>query len=145
MENAAKALLIAGGVLIAILLLTLFSYLITSMGESTANVYDTFDESEIAEFNQQFLNYEHREDLTAQDVATLINLAQDSNKKSKFPTTVQIFLSARNGLGDDIATEQNSINWLKENQSSTAKYICEEVNVNQSTLLVDWVIITRNE
>ena len=40
MENASKALLIAGGVLIAILLLTLFSYLFRQMASSTSNIYE---------------------------------------------------------------------------------------------------------
>jgi hypothetical protein len=60
MENASKALLIAAAVLIAILLLTLFSYLMTRMSENTARIHAIMEQSEIAEFNQQFFNYEGR-------------------------------------------------------------------------------------
>ena len=97
MENASKALLIAGGVLIAILILTLFAYLFGQMAENTSNIYNTIEQSEIAEFNQKFINYEGRgigelsdKPLTVQDVATLINLAQDNNKNPKFPTTIEL-------------------------------------------------------
>ncbi len=101
MENASRALIMAGGVLIAILLLTLFSYLFGQMASGTSSVYQTIEKHEIDEFNQQFLNYEGRgktplhrktetgEDeiyynyLKPQDVATLLNLAQNAKKKFK--------------------------------------------------------------
>lgn len=95
MENAAKALLIAGGVLIAVLLLSLFAYLNQKMASSTANIYDMLNEHEIAEFNQQFLNYENRI-LTVQDVATLINLAKENDKTQKFPTKINVVIGTRN-------------------------------------------------
>ncbi len=60
MENASKALLISAAVLIAILLLSLFAYLMTKMSENTARIYTIIEESKITEFNQQFLNYEGR-------------------------------------------------------------------------------------
>ena len=53
MENASKALLISAGVLIAILLLTLFSYLMRQMGDSTSGIYSTLSQHEITEFNQK--------------------------------------------------------------------------------------------
>lgn len=54
MENASKALLISAGVLIAILLLTLFSYLMRQMGGSTYGIYSKLSQREITEFNQKF-------------------------------------------------------------------------------------------
>lgn len=89
MENAAKAILIAGGVLIAILLLTLFSYLFRQMGEDTADIYTTLEQSEIAEFNQKFLNYDWKvtgegKALSVQDVATLISLTLEGNNKYNY-------------------------------------------------------------
>lgn len=145
MENASKALLIAGGVLIAILLLTLFTYLFRQMSENTSSIYETLEKSEIAEFNQQFLNYEGRGNipgstpLTVQDVATLINLAQDSSKNSKFLTTVQILYR-----GNNLASNQNYVTWLKDNLTSSLTYNCTEVHVDTSTLLVDYVVIENH-
>ena len=90
MENASKALIISAGVLIAILLLTLFSYLFMKMSSSTSEVYDMISKHEKDEFNQQFFNYEGRgirtnaDPLTPQEVATLINLAQDNSEILEF-------------------------------------------------------------
>lgn len=146
MENASKALLIAGGVLIAILILTLFTYLFGRMAENTASIYDILEQSEIVEFNQKFSNYEGRgigdlsdEPLTVQDVATLINLAQDNNKNPKFPTTIEI----RNG-NVNLAESKNYIEWLNENKTSDKKFNCKKVHINTETLLVDYVEIEQH-
>lgn len=157
MENASKALIMAGGVLIAILLLTLFSYLFTKISSSTASIYDNLEKHEIDEFNQQFLNYEGRgtkvvgktkdsngndvddyNPLVAQDIATLINLAKNAEKNSKISAKVKIKL----GRDSDISSHYSSgEEWLKNNIRSNQKYKCTKVNINTDTQLVNEVII----
>ena len=140
MENAAKALLISGGVLIAVLLLTLFSYLFGKMSEGTSKAYDDMEKHEISEFNQQFLNYEGRNDLTVQDVATLINLAIDSEKNSKFRAKVEIKYG-----GNNIASNsQEAKNWLSNTAKSSKKYKCKSIKISKTTLLVYEVNIVDN-
>ena len=152
MENAAKALLISGGVLIAILLLTLFSYLIRQMGASTAEIYSKLSEHEISEFNQKFLNYERRgidftldeegnkvyNPLTIQDLVTLINLANNTNESDKFPTTIAIFMDSPSGTN---LVSKNYIDLLNQKKDSTQTYNCEVVHINEETMLVDYVVI----
>lgn len=136
MENASKALLMAGGVFIAILLLTLFSYLFTQMGQSTGKIYDNMEKHKIAEFNQQFLNYEGR-NLTAQEVATLINMAINSNSNKKFLTTIEVLVDSTNFATSAYKNEE----WLNDELTSNKTYKCTKVNINSETLLVDKVII----
>ena len=133
MENASKALVMAGGVLIAIMLLTLFTYLFSRMSSNTSGIYQLIEKHEKDEFNQQFLNYEGRE-ITPQDVATLINLAQNSEKNSKFYAKVEVTLN-----GNPISMPSNK--WLEENGNTQNKYKCKTVNINTDTLLVDKVYI----
>ena len=133
MENASKALVMAGGVLIAIMLLTLFTYLFSRMSSSTSDIYQLIEKHEKDEFNQQFLNYEGKE-ITPQDVATLINLAQNSEKNSKFYAKVEVTLN-----GNPISMHSNK--WLEENGNTQKKYKCKTVNINTDTLLVDKVYI----
>ncbi len=142
MENASKALIIAGGVLIAIFLLTLFTYLFSHMAESTSGIYSMLDQAEISEFNQKFLNYEGRgitagtTPLTIQDVATLINLAQEAKNDSRFAATVEIRYGNTN-----LTESQNYITWLEANKTSNTTYNCKQIHVNTTTLLVDYVVI----
>ena len=133
MENAAKALLISGGVLIAVLLLTLFSYLFSQMAGSSSNIYAALEKHEKDEFNQQFINYEGKKELKVQDVATLINLSKNSKENSKFKTDVKIM------VGSTDVSSQESNDWLKDNVSSNKKYKCTLVHINSDTELVDKV------
>lgn len=133
MENASKALLISGGVLIAILILTLFSYLFSQMAGSSSNIYAALEKHEKDEFNQQFINYEGKKELKVQDVATLINLSKNSKENSKFKTEVKIM------VGSTDVSSQESNDWLKDNVSSNKKYKCTLVHINSDTELVDKV------
>ena len=101
MENASKALLIAGAMLLLILVLTFSVYLVRRIGGQTSELYSDMEQSKIDEFNQKFFNYDGRgtkkdtegkwiNPLTIQDVVSIINLAKDNNQNSKFPTTVKV-------------------------------------------------------
>ena len=158
MENASKALLISAGVLIAILLLTLFSYLMRQMGDSASGIYSTLSQHEITEFNQKFLNYEKRgikaigkdkegkniyNPLTVQDLATLINLAKDANNNSKFPTKIGIYENGIKPHGDWVENK-NYIQLLNNNKDNPQKYDCKQVHINSKSMLVDYIIIKKH-
>ena len=98
MENASKALLIAASVLIGILLLTLFAYVYTKLRTDTSEIYSALNRPEISKFNQKFLNYEGRQDMTIQDVVTIVNLAKDNNEVQRRQTIIQVVVN-RCGLG----------------------------------------------
>lgn len=141
MENASKALIIAGGVLIAILLLTLFTYLFSKMATGTSKIYDKMEQSEIAEFNQKFLNYKGRDDLKIQDVVTIINLAKDGTEGPNAKASVKVYLGS-NEITDNVIKDMLSD---KENVKHT--YTCSKINgviVDKNTLLVKEVRITQN-
>lgn len=81
MENASKALLMAAGVLIGILILTLAAYLFLSLSNSTATMEKQMATSEIDNFNNQFYIYKDKKDCTIYDIYSAANLAAESNKK----------------------------------------------------------------
>ena len=80
MENASKALIMAAGVLIGVLILSLAVYLFVSFGTSSAQVHKQNEENQLNEFNTQFTSYEGREDITIYDVITVKNLADENNR-----------------------------------------------------------------
>lgn len=141
MENASKALLIAGGVLIAILLLTIFSYLFGKMAENTSAIYKEMEKHEVSEFNQKFLNFEGNDSLTAQDVATILNLAENAKKDTKFAgAKIVVWLD---GTGN-LAEMTNSKKWLEEHGALGEKYKCTKVGVDSDTELVTRVDLKQN-
>ena len=81
MENASKALLMAAGALMGILILSLGVYLFISFSSSTASMEKQMEQDEINNFNNKFLAYEAKDNLTIYDVYTVANLAAENNKK----------------------------------------------------------------
>lgn len=80
MENASKALLMAAGVLIGILILSLAVYLFATFGFSSAQMHKQIEADRLNEFNTQFTSYEGKEDITIYDVITVANLAKENNE-----------------------------------------------------------------
>lgn len=80
MENASRALMMAAGVLIGLMILSLAVYLITSFGAASAEAHKTNEQNRINEFNTQFTQYEGRQDITIHDIVTVVNLARSNNE-----------------------------------------------------------------
>lgn len=80
MENATNALMIAAGVLIGILIISLGVTLFMTLGGFSANTQKEIDERAIRQFNEEFLKYDKRTDLTIQDVITAKNKALETNQ-----------------------------------------------------------------
>lgn len=85
MENASNALLMAAGILISIMLISLGTYLFATFGNYSKNINNNLSQTQIDEFNSQFTKYETDSEqlnlCTAHDIVTIINLAKDSNNK----------------------------------------------------------------
>ena len=80
MDNAAKALLMAAGVLIAILTISLAVLAFNQMSAYQRSQSDLVKTEQLADFNEQFIQY-IRDDLTGIDLVTLANKVVDYNKK----------------------------------------------------------------
>lgn len=83
MENASKALLMAAGVLIGVLILSLAVFLFASFGGTSARIHDTVQKNQLAKFNTQFTNYETKESVTIYDIVSVANLATENNRENQ--------------------------------------------------------------
>ena len=89
MENATKALLIAAGVLIGVLILSVGVTLYTSLGSYIDSYQKEIDERAVQKFNEQFTRYINAESaladikftLTIQDIVTVASIAYQNNQK----------------------------------------------------------------
>lgn len=109
MENATKALLIAGTVLIAIIMVSIAVYL-HSLYSDQANQYsETISATEIQKFNSKFDVYLGRENITAQEIVSVVNLAKEYNNQIQIylETTRLQFTSST--PEDFIKTNQNNL------------------------------------
>lgn len=79
MENASKALLMAGGILIAIITLSVFVLAYTYMTDAKQAQVDQKMQEEILNFNTPFLAF-NKKAMYGVDVISVLNLAIDNNK-----------------------------------------------------------------
>lgn len=90
MENASKALLMAAGVLIGVLILTLAVYLFATFGATSAELHKQQATDRLNEFNSQFTSYEEKNEngLTIYDFITVASLATENNKYYDLPDKI---------------------------------------------------------
>lgn len=127
MENASKALMMAGGVLLAIALLSFMMYIFKVMALNSANIYNEYDTADINQFNQKFLNFEGKTDLLAQDIVTAINYANDNDRTGAMPVHVTVKLDGTSV--NNYNTGVFIINHIKK------KYTCENTRNSDYTEL----------
>jgi len=81
MENATHALLIVGAVLVALIILSVGITLILTLSENARRYDSTISDIEIQKFNKNFVIYVGEDDITAHEIATLINFANEQEYK----------------------------------------------------------------
>lgn len=81
MENASKALLIAAGMLIAVLVASMFALLFSTMSDYAKEYENRNLTQDIQKFNAQFEQYMKNGEATAQDIVSVYNLAKYYNKE----------------------------------------------------------------
>ena len=105
MENASKALIMAAGVLIGVMILTLWVYLFLSFGAQSEDIYNKMEEQQLVEYNAQYTLYSGRNDVTIYDIISVANLAYENNKKyldyTNFDSEYQVMVMFN---GRDIAS-----------------------------------------
>ena len=79
MENASKALIMAGGILIGILIISLGVYLFADFGTTSAEIHKENEQRQLTQFNTQFTVYEGRTNITVYELISVINLAKENN------------------------------------------------------------------
>ena len=162
MENASKALLIAVGILIGIIILSLGVYLFAVFGNYASKTQGKIDANELAQFNDKFMKYNGLTDLTIQDIITVKNYALESNNQysnykpeddacraninndyidvyyAETKATVKLILSKSDEelLKSENLKMQDKIN--KGEETNTKRFTCE-VKVNSKTGRVNQV------
>lgn len=80
MENASQALLMAGGILIALLIISALVIMFANLQTYQSNETSNIKTQQIAEFNGRFVTYE-REDLTISDLKSVYNKILSNNER----------------------------------------------------------------
>lgn len=112
MENASKALLMAGGILIALLIVGALFLMFSNLGVFQDSQDAQKKASQIAEFNNQFMPYD-KDDLTLMEVKSLYNkiISNNNLNDEKINTNIESVykFSNNNTRAYDINTPFNEI------------------------------------
>ena len=82
MENASRALLLAAGILLGLILLTSLMYIFNTIRDSTEAKYQILSEEQLLKYNAEFESYDKKY-MYGTDVITVLNKAIDLNKQNK--------------------------------------------------------------
>lgn len=169
MENASKALIMAAGVLVGVLILSLAIYLIVNFGSASAQLHQEVATDQLNQFNSQYTTYQGS-NATIYDVVTVANMATENNVNNGFERQVPGTELGRNNYicvmfknrdiagyvgknadigSDEIAEDTNQIeNAINTNSAisrtvdALPKYNCT-VNISQITGRVYEVVFTK--
>jgi len=100
MENASKALLMAAGVLMGILVLSLIVYIYATFSDSTQKSMEQIKLNETVAFNSKYLAYDGREDLTCYDILNIANMAIKDNEDDEHPKVAVLIMNATVNPGE---------------------------------------------
>lgn len=143
MENASKALLIAGAVLVCILLIGVGMLVYTSAQGSVSEVINQMTSQEKDAFNQQFLPYEGTR-VSGSNVRALINKVNNSNaQNADIPEKLVEIKTAPNGVINGDTYTASKINTA----GTYTVTVTDEGNSKKAVKgdgLVDTITITYN-
>ena len=80
MENASKALIIAGGVLLAMIVISLFYAVFRGMGEAAGSASQDSAQKELSAFNTAYEAYDKKV-MYGMDIVSVLNMAISNNKQ----------------------------------------------------------------
>ena len=136
MENMSQALLIAAGILVGILIISMGVYLFSQAAAIPRDYNEKLENDKLAAFNEKFEVY-NREDVTAQDIVTVINLAVQNNRKYNEEDVDYYITVYLDGILMNASTEDEKINILSgteiEEGHLSYPYKCKTIEYSEVT------------
>ena len=138
MENASKALIMAGSVLIALIIIGAFMLMLTNLTDYQEKNDTRIEQQQIVEFNNQFSTYD-RKGLRGTDMLSLINRIIDYNaRKTTEDIGFQKMKITINGIDKNILQalryDPSGLNLLINKSSYTQDNVSEIVKLPQEEI-----------
>jgi hypothetical protein len=144
MENASKALIMAGGILVGILVISLAVYLFADFSRTAADINSQNEQQRIVEFNSKFTTYDTYKDkdgnwqITIYDIISLAGYAKENNDYYSESPDEQISVNIQSSpKTNNVQTHLNEYTKLISNYAYTAngslrKFSCESIEYNSN-------------
>lgn len=113
MENAAKALLIAGGILIALIITSMLVYTGRNVSQLGASEEARKEAQQLSDFNKGYESYAKKV-MYGADVISVINKAQDNNIKYQGNDDYKIYIYVDGSqMGSSSSLSNSKMNYYK--------------------------------
>ena len=148
MENASKALIMAAGVLIGILVLSLAVFLFMDFGAKASEIYSQVEHNQLTQYNAQYTAYAEKTDINIYDIITLCNLAKQNNInyadytffETEYKVTIKLTggstnFSNNNAQDLEITKQEeliNTYNQVNDNGEPKYKFKCTNISYHDS-------------
>lgn len=135
MEDASNALIMAAGILIGVLILSLAVYLFINFGQTAAQIYEKNEQNQLNIFNSKFSSYEGKEKITIYDIITVAGYAYENNKYYEDDEQYKIYVyigipTSNNEIQDIVYLKSKKIisdeqNKMAGNNNELPQYSCK--------------------
>ena len=142
MENASKALIIAGAILLSILIISLGIFIFNQASEVTKS--SNLSEVEVLNFNEKFTSFEGN-NVRGSEVNSLLNRIVQNNVANQTDTSKQVQLTQSGSswqTGNKVSAKAITSMPPKAQTGKTYKV---EYKINDKTGLVELITITSND
>ena len=129
MENASKALLMAGGILIALLVIGTLILMFSDISDYQNSKNNMQKSLQIAEFNNQYMPY-NKDDLTIMELKTVYNKIMSHNSRNP---EIIIEFNGYEGVGDT----NNQLGKLGQYVNGARTTIIEDLIINSDFSQID--------
>ena len=147
-ENSTNALMIAAGVLISVMIISLAVYLFKSSADFAETYYADINSKTVQAFNNKFEIY-NTDNVTIQDIITLANFARDTNisngveNDKKNSIYIQVILY-NGSIHLETMDREDLYKFMEENtfinndpKSGTQKFKCKGIEYDENTQKVN--------
>lgn len=148
MENASKALIMAGGMFIALLIIGSVILMFNQIGDYQKANTDSIKSSQLATFNQDFIRYADGEEIRGVDIISLANKVADHNTKNGLANSVDYDKKIELEINLAPSTKSDFIKKYGTNGQSelfgrTKKWVVSATNINFIDILTQFSALEK--
>lgn len=147
MENASKALIMAGGILIAVIIMTIGVYVFATFGGSSKDIQEQLNSRNLAEFNNNFTKFQGSKEITIHDIISLANFARQYNVDMGLNYRDKSYINVcigKTNLSNDTTQDIELLKSKSTNGKEIKYYKCQKIEYYEDTKRVNRIVFTEN-
>lgn len=147
MENASKAIIMAGGILIAVIIMTIGVYVFATFGGSSKDIQEQLNSRNLAEFNNNFTKFQDSKEITIHDIISLANFARQYNVDMGLNYRDKSYINVcigKTNLSNDTTQDIELLKSKSTNGKEIKYYECQKIEYYEDTKRVNRIVFTEN-